>query len=120
MTQGEIIVPATAEQRKNFQDIVHGQVPFREKFMKRLKEKDSEYTKKYKPFCYTCAKIDYEDEVLRVEREIERQTGKIDSNNEKLITIDIGDLEKYGKEDIFSFLKFGKGIGLNLPYSFSG
>ena len=100
MTTGEIIVPASAEQKKNFQDLFYGDKSFKDKFMKKLKEKDKEYAEQFKPFCYTCAKLDYEDEVSRVEKEKKRKIGKTDTIPE----IDIGDLSKYGNDLYFHYL----------------
>ena len=104
MVEASVIVPANAEQKKDFIDLQYGKKDFKHKFIQRLREMDQEYTKSFKPFCYICAKIDFEDEIKRVQQEVERKTGKSEIREEDEIKIEIGDLNKYGNELYFTLL----------------
>lgn len=106
MVQGQIIVPATEEQRKNFQDIVFGKTTLRQKFNQKLEKIDKDCTKEHRPFCFPCALLDYEDEINEIQKEIRRKQGNINPNeDEELMKVDIGELNKYAAKDYFNLLK---------------
>ena len=68
----------------------------------KLAEVAQEYVKKHKPFDGACARWDFRDKVETLERESERRHGfvKVDE-----INLEPGNLDKYGDEDRFEFLK---------------
>jgi len=83
---------------------MYGGKNFRTKFMKQLRELEKEYTEKHEPFCYPCAKLNFEDEVKRVELELQRRVNTTDEES-KEIKIDVGDLHKYAKKSFFKLIE---------------
>ncbi len=98
--QEGIIINASETQKQDFQEI--GTKTYKDRFLKKLKEKSKECGLKHIPFDYACAKFDYESEVIRIEREM----GQISSNVEKqkMMKIDIGNLDKYADEKRFNLV----------------
>ena len=68
----------------------------------KLAEVSQEFVKKHKPFDAQCARLDFRDKVEGLERESERRHGYIKVED---IKIEPGNLDKYGDEDRFEFLK---------------
>ena len=66
------IVPASVDQKRDLIDIYFPEKTKKDDYYKKLTEKQQEYTEKYEPFCYTCAKLDFDDEVRRVTSELSR------------------------------------------------
>jgi len=96
-----IIVPASIEQKKDFKDIIYGGKTPKQLFIKKLTLKQQEYTKESKPFCYICAKQDWEDQARMKQLEFMRY-GQHDG--ETKLQIDIGDLDNYGIPENFELL----------------
>lgn len=72
-------------------------------FMKKLDDKKTEYSKEFKPFDEQCARLDYADEVERIERESQRSIGYVDAN--AISNIDFGDFGKYGGDSRFELVR---------------
>jgi len=70
---------------------------FQDYFRKKLIEEEQKYVKKFQPFCFRCAKIDFEDKVEKKIKEMERKLGYIDWGNKELTRIDI-DFKNYGPQ----------------------
>ena len=68
----------------------------------KLAEVSQEFVKKHKPFDAQCARLDFKDKLEGLERESERRYGYIKVGD---IKIEPGNLDRYGDEDRFEFLK---------------
>ena len=68
----------------------------------KLAEVSQEFVKNHKPFDEQCARLDFRDKVETLERESERRHGFVKVEEIKL---ESGDLDKYGDEDRFEFIK---------------
>lgn len=112
MAEGEVggIYKATEMQRKNFTDISrHGDRPLKKKVMKELEEIEMEFSKQYKPFCYTCAKMDFEKKLNDINDELEGTTNE-DYIKKLLSSLNVDEFvkksrKKYGDESFFELLK---------------
>lgn len=72
-------------------------------FRKKNVTKESEYTKKHVPYCFRCAKVDFEKNVSEAMREKQLHT-----DEDKEIDVDKiykVDLDKYGGEKRFTLLR---------------
>lgn len=66
-----------------------------------MAKKTQEFAKLRKPFDEPCARIDFRDKVEAVQKESQRMVGFVDED----MNIEVGDLDKYGKEDRFDLLE---------------
>ena len=100
------IVKANAEQRKNFIDIGMPEKTKKDEYYKELTEKQQECTEKYIPFCYTCAKNDFDDEVKRVTVELSRSAFTKEEKNkgEKKVPLNLKPLDEYSKPSYFTLV----------------
>lgn len=71
-------------------------------FKEKLIETEKQFTSKRKPFCFRCARMDFQDTMDEGMREYERRVGYVDFEKFK---INMPDLEEYGKESRFEFVK---------------
>lgn len=92
----------TPEEKKEFVNILNQKQDILEKFISKVNDKEREYFLQFKPFCSRCAKFDFKDEIERKMTEMERVQYSTDLSNFEL---SMPDLEVYGKEDRFKFLK---------------
>ena len=97
-----VIVRASSEQKSNFQDIRFGGKTLQQVFLKKLGDIDKEFTETFKPFCYICAKLDFEDKVQSLGLEMTR------TNDEDVAERLTGDL------DVDDFIKTSRKIYGNL------
>lgn len=67
-------------------------------FSRAIAKKTQEYAKKRIPFDEPCARLDFLDRVEAAEKESERRHGFVKVSE---IKVEIGDLDKYGKADLF-------------------
>lgn len=84
---------------KDFKDL--GTPTNMDAFNKAIADKTQEFAKKHKPFDEPCARLEFKDKLDSAEKESERINGFVSDN----IKIDIGDLDKFGKEDRFELLE---------------
>lgn len=96
----QVIVPASSKQQKDFKDIVYGEKSYKDKFLKNLKKIQQEFTENHAPYCYICAKQDWEDVLSRAQIEYMRM-GRDHEGETKVPEIDVGDLYKYGELSYF-------------------
>ena len=104
--QKEIIVKASEEQRKNFIDIGIQETSPIDRQYKKLVEKQQECTELHVPFCYQCAKQDFEEETRRAVAEIVRNpfTREERESKQKKIPLNLKDLEEYAKPSYFNLI----------------
>ncbi|MDO8622962.1 MAG: hypothetical protein Q7R52_01845 [archaeon] len=100
------IVRANAEQSKNFIDIGVPEKSKKDEYYKKLVEKQQECTANYVPFCNTCAKNDFDDEIKRVSVELSRSSFTKDEKNkgEKKIPLNLKSLDEYSKLTYFTLV----------------
>lgn len=60
-----------------------------------------EFNKKFKPYDSACARLDFIDKIETAERESQRMYGFVKED----LRIEVGDLNKYGKEDRFELVE---------------
>ena len=72
-------------------------------FLKQLAVVEDKFTREHKPFDGQCARLDFQDEIERVEREAERKYGYV--RQEDLRELRFENLEKYGDIDRFEFVR---------------
>jgi hypothetical protein len=70
-------------------------------FNQKVAEKVLEYNKKFKPFDEPCARLDFRDRYEKAQKESQRIYGFVKND----LKLEIGDLDKYGKEDRFELLE---------------
>lgn len=68
-------------------------------FSTKLALKEQEFAKNFKPFDAACARLDFKDEIVRVEKESQRVFGYV--REEDALKIDISNLDKYGDANRF-------------------
>ncbi|MHA1304720.1 MAG: hypothetical protein ACTSPI_13565 [Candidatus Heimdallarchaeaceae archaeon] len=90
----EIIRPATTDERKDFIDITRGESNAKKAFIKRLREKELECTKKHIPFDWPCAWADFNDRYEQAMVEVSRRSEFKDTDADFKI-VDIKDLDQY-------------------------
>ena len=100
MVEATILRQQTEEEKRQFKEI--GSKDFQSEFRKKLIKKEQEYVKVHKPFCYRCAKMDFEDRIAKSVKESGRVSGELTLEQIKSMKIDIGDLENYGKPEKFT------------------
>ena len=71
-------------------------------FNEKLSAKVLEFNKKYKPYDEPCARLEYKDKLENAEKESERRNGFVNISE---LTVDIGDLDKYGNDDRFTLIE---------------
>ena len=100
------IVPASVDQKRDLIDIYFPEKTKKDDYYKKLTEKQQEYTEKYEPFCYTCAKLDFDDEVRRVTSELSRTsfTKEEIAKGEKKIPLNLKSIDEYSKSSYFSLI----------------
>lgn len=99
-----ILVPANADQKKNFRDVQFGGKTFQEKFLQNLRKKQKEYTGKFQPFCFICAKTDFQDKVNSISLELERTQENFD-DEEQLKQVNFEDVDNYADIKSFNLLE---------------
>lgn len=105
---GEFFREATSEEKKDFKPILVDNAPtITDLFKQKLAEKEKEYLNIKKPFCARCARLDFKKLVEDRIRDVEESAGYAEVSKIKL---DIPDLDVYGKEDRFEFLKESKAM----------
>ena len=108
MENAPVIIPATEQQKNDFQDIWFGNKTPKQEFVKKLSKIQQEYTETHKPFCYVCAKQDYEDAVQTFSEERKRNpnTTVLREQAEKIkIDAFLSTVkQQYGKESSFVLL----------------
>lgn len=98
-----IIRPQTALEKRDFQDIGTGkEETIRKKFKELIVEEESKNTRQHKPFCYRCAKIDFEQKLIRAKEEQLLKQGYIDMGE---IDFELPDLEQYKDLNRFNLIK---------------
>ena|SRR3990167_10752346 len=103
MPDATILREPTEEEKKEFIDVrdpLHKQNTPQAQFLLALREKEYEYTKKYLPFDYQCARLDFLDKLDRAKKEATRG-----GRTEREIKIDFGDLDSYGNPKRFFLVK---------------
>ena len=100
MVQGTILRPQTELEKTQYKEM--GSKDFQYEFRKKLITKEQEYVKAHKPFCYRCAKMDFEDKISTRVTESGRMSGDLTLEQIKSMKIDIGDLDDYGKPEKFT------------------
>jgi len=70
-------------------------------FSRKAAEVAQRFVKMHKPFDEQCARLDFRDKMETAEKESERRHGFIKFEE---ISVDIGDLEKYGDADRFELI----------------
>lgn len=95
-----IIRSPTAEERKEFLEI--GTETPTVKFLGELAKVEQKFAKEHLPFDAQCAKLDFADEVERMEKESERLFGFV--SKEFVGKLKFGGLEKYGEKDRFEMV----------------
>ena len=65
----------TKEEQANFQEL-GTKTPY-ENFRNKVIQKEQEFTKKHKPYCARCAKIDWKDEYEKSIKEASRKKGQV-------------------------------------------
>lgn len=96
-----IIQPLDKSVYKDTQDISNPKGSERDRFLKKLRNEQTEYTRARKPFCFRCAKIDYENEQERQFKDKGTRTGAKKAEDVK---IDLN-LKDYADPKRFSFIK---------------
>ena len=91
-------VPTESEKRE-YKSV--GSATPKEVFLKQIAIIEAKFTKEHKPFDGQCARLDFQDEIKRVEREAERKYGYV--RVEDLQNLKFENLEKYGDMDRFEF-----------------
>ena len=104
--QQDIIVRANEEQKKNFTDIGFYEPTAKDKYYKKLVQKQQECTELHVHFCYLCAKQDFEDACRKAASEITRGsfTREERETKQKKIPLDLKELEEYAKPSYFTLL----------------
>lgn len=94
----KVLRPLTAEEKKEITPL--GSTSLLDLFLKELAKKVSEYQKNYKPFDSYGARIDFDNNIKIKLNEISAAVDK-----DTVAKFDFGDLDKYGKSDLFKFLE---------------
>lgn len=89
----------TAEEKRDF--IVIGQKDYKYKFNEKNTAKQQEYTIKHKPYCFRCAKMDFEDKIDLILKEASR--GNL--GDDKAFKVEDADLNKYADPKRFNLIK---------------
>ena len=88
---GIIRVP-TSEEKQDYSQL--GLMTPQTKFLKELSKVSQGFVKEHKPFDSQCAKLDFADELEKIERESEREFGYIREGDVRKLKFE--NLEKYG------------------------
>jgi len=80
------------------------------RFRKELIELEQEYVKRHKPFCYRCAKIDFQNKLAKAIKERQVQVESAEGGNPDIIGLEyqkimLDDLSIYGDIKRFELLK---------------
>jgi len=92
----------TQEEKQEFKPLVIQKDTAQKVFRRKLEKVQQSYFEKHKPFCARCAKFDFKDVMDRKVKEYERTHGHADFDK---IKADLDDLDEYGKESRFKFIK---------------
>ena len=98
-----IIREQTDEEKRDFK-LLGEKNKYAENFMKALKEKRQEHTKDHTPFCYRCAKLDFEKKVNNVIQEAALRN-PVSQEASNIINFKAPDLKDYADKKRF---KVGK------------
>ena len=74
-------------------------------FKKKNEAKQSEYTVKHKPYCFRCAKLDFEDAIDTIKREAHRHKDGSGITIADVEAIYKKDLDEYAKDDRFELVR---------------
>jgi len=99
MVEGDIIVPIDSKIHGDMEDVMFKRLTPREKHRRQAVNKQQEFTKLRKPYCYRCCLLDFEDEQER----IAKRRGAKGGDPERVI-IESFDFEQYGKPSHFKQL----------------
>lgn len=89
-------------------------------FLKQLADVEAKFTREHRPFDGQCARLDFQDEIERIEKEAERKYGYV--RTEDLRDLRFTNLEKYGDMGRFTFdrddedIEFSIINGIRTPY----
>ena len=108
MVQGSIFRKQTDEEKVDFKEIKSKD--FQHEFRQKLIKKEQEYVKAHKPFCFRCAKLDFESKVTDRITEAGRVSGDLSLEQLKTMKIDTSHLDDYGKPEIFTKFKDDKDV----------
>lgn len=92
--------PQTSDETKDYK-MVGTKTPW-EAFLRDLAVVEQIFAKEHKPFDSQCAKLDFKDEMRRIEVESLRVIGFVQEADLRAIKLD---LESYGKEGLFELLE---------------
>src|SRR3990167_9173270 len=98
MSDVNIFRPATEQEKSDFVEI--GKTNMLDIFLAKLAEKLLEYQKQYKPFDKYCARLDFDEQILKVKNDYSTSVGR-DKVSGKIA---IPDLDIYGKESRFELV----------------
>ena len=101
MVESDIIRTSTEQERRDYR--VLGTETPQEMFLRKLAEVEMKFIKQHLPFDGACAKLDFADELERVEKENERIYGYV--RKEEIDKLRFENLEKYGEEGRFELLE---------------
>ena len=96
-----IIQPLEKSKYKDTQDISNTKGNERDRFLKKLRNLQVEYCSEHKPFCFRCAKIDYENQQ---ESEFKDKGTRTGAKRTEDVKIDL-DLKEYANTKRFEFIK---------------
>jgi len=100
MATAEIIKPIPADKKDDMTDIVYDKHTVRKNFRAKIVALQQKYLEEHKPFCYPCAKRDYE-----AQQELKWTTGK-KGRADLLVNVEVDfDLEPYTKASRFKLIK---------------
>lgn len=108
MVDGEIFRPQTSEEKKDFKDIMDTTEQPDEVFMKKLKVRQNKATAQHLPFCYRCAKLDYEQATELTRGEFSNMLGE-EAIKRQLKVVNSFEYEKYAGAENFKFGKIVNG-----------
>ena len=99
--QSGIIRPATEAEKKDYIEI--GSRNFRDEFRMKAVQKEQEHVKKFKPYCFKCAMMDFNIKVDNYIRKLKNVAeGSATVENTERLKMKPVDLDKYGEKSYFN------------------
>ena len=86
---------------KDFIDVKNRKRTTKEKLRQELITEEAKYAKQFKPFCYRCARLDYDDLFENTLKEVQRKEGNVNADDLKVPKLN---LNKYADKNKFKLI----------------